>query len=697
MEKWAIGAAVVVVVGGGTRAAGLWGGSNGSSNALKFSFPTEIQTLDISKNTDTYSGTIIGNTGANLLRVNAKGKAVPELAKSVKVSKMVLTYTATLRSGLKWSDGSSLTAKDFVYSWQRIVDPKTASQYSYLASGVKNADAITAGKAKVSTLGVSAKGNVITFKLERPMPQFNYLLTFANFMPTKQSFVEKQGKKYGTTSAKATIFWSYKFEGWNGTNNSFKLVKNDNYWDAKSVKTKEIDYSVVKKPETAVQLYKQGKLDRASISTPELYAANKSNKDKVKNKFLANTKIRQALNLATNRKELVDQVTSGISTPATGLAPQGLAKTASGEDLAKYVAPGYKYDAKAAAKLFAEGLKEVGETKMTLTITSDADSSTAKTTLDYLQGSLQKALPGLKVEEKFVPFKQRLSDAQNQNFDAIVSLWGGDYPEGSTFYDLFKDGASYNDGQFKNTTYTTAVNKAETTDALNDAARDSDYKTAEAALYKEANFNHCTSVQDIHWLVQVLRALITNTTGLNIDFKYAYLITATFFLMQIMPGTPFNNPKLTPQMIAQLNKAYGLDLPLWQQYLHYLVNAFRGDFGTSFQYQNQSVSMLIGQRLPISAQLGAQALVVGVIVVCSWVPHQRVIKNNKIDGLLGVVSTLGISVPSFILGIIFLYLFGFKWPLFQYQAGETRFSNQYCQHWRWLFSPAAVVTRFVSI
>lgn len=537
-KKWAIGAAVVVVVGGGTRAAGLWGGSNESSSALKFSFPTEIQTLDISKNTDTYSGTIIGNTGANLLRVNAKGKAVPELAKSVKVSKDGLTYTATLRSGLKWSDGSSLTAKDFVYSWQRIVDPKTASQYSYLASGVKNADAITAGKAKVSTLGVSAKGNVITFKLERPMPQFNYLLTFANFMPQKQSFVEKQGKKYGTTSAKQLYSGPYKFEGWNGTNNSFKLVKNDNYWDAKSVKTKEIDYSVVKKPETAVQLYKQGKLDRASISTPELYAANKSNKDKVKvpeattayieynqtgkNKFLANTKIRQALNLATNRKELVDQVTSGISTPATGLAPQGLAKTASGEDLAKYVAPGYKYDAKAAAKLFAEGLKEVGETKMTLTITSDADSSTAKTTLDYLQGSLQKALPGLKVEEKFVPFKQRLSDAQNQNFDAIVSLWGGDYPEGSTFYDLFKDGSSYNDGQFKNTTYNTAVNKAETTDALNDAARDSDYKTAEAALYKEANFNPLYFRAGYSLARPSVKGIITNTTGLNIDFKYAY-------------------------------------------------------------------------------------------------------------------------------------------------------------------------------
>ncbi|MGX4594305.1 peptide ABC transporter substrate-binding protein [Leuconostoc sp. JNUCC 76] len=538
-KKWAVGAAVVVVAGAGARATGLWGGSSGSSsNTLKFAFPTEIQTLDISKNTDTYSGTIIGNTGSNLLRVNAKGKAVPELAKSVKVSKDGLTYTATLRSGLKWSDGSKLTAKDFVYSWQRIVNPKTASQYAYLTSGVKNADDIVAGKAKVSTLGVTSKGNVITFKLERPMPQFKYLLTFANFMPQKQSFVEKQGKKYGTTSAKQLYSGPYKFEGWNGTNNSFKLVKNDNYWDAKSVKTKEIDYSVVKKAETAVQLYKQGKLDRASISTPELYAANKSNKATVKvpeattayieynqtgkNKYLSNTKIRQALNLATNRKELVDQVTSGVSTPATGLAPEGLAKTASGEDLAKYVAPGYKYDTKEAAKLFAEGLKEVGETSMTLTITSDADSATAKTTLDYLQGSLQKALPGLKVEEKFVPFKQRLQDAQTQNFDAIVSLWGGDYPEGSTFYDLFKDGASYNDGQFKNSAYTAAVEKAETTDALNDSARDSDYKTAEAALYKEANFNPLYFRSGYSLARSNVKGVIINTTGLNMDLKYAY-------------------------------------------------------------------------------------------------------------------------------------------------------------------------------
>ncbi|AFS39664.1 peptide ABC transporter substrate-binding protein [Leuconostoc gelidum] len=543
MDTWkkvAIGAAAVVVVVGGTRAAGLWGGSSsGNSKNLSFQLPTPIQTLDISKNTDTYSGAIIGNSGSNLMRVDSKGKAQLELAKSVKVSDDGLKYTVVLKNGLKWSDGSKLTAQDFVYSWQRIVDPKTASQYAYLASGVKNADKIAAGKADVDTLGVTAKGNTITFDLERPLPQFEYLLTFSNFMPQKQSFVTKEGKKYATTAATSLYSGPYKVEGWNGTNNSFKLIKNDNYWDAKNIKTKQIDVQVVQKPETAVQLYKQGKIDRVLISgTPELYKANKNDKNVSKapeattaylqynqtgkNKFLANAKIREALNLATNRKELTDQVTAGISTPATGLAPEGLAKTASGEDLAKFVAPGYKFDPKKAATLFQEGLKEVGESQATITVTSDADSPAAKSTLDYLQGSWEKALPGLKINQKFVPFKQRLQDAQTQNFEILLTAWGGDYPEGSTFYDLFKNNGSYNDGKFINDAYTDAVNKAETKDALDQSDRDMDYKNAEAALFKNSNYSPL--MFRAHYALQNsdVKGVVTNTTGLIQDFKYAY-------------------------------------------------------------------------------------------------------------------------------------------------------------------------------
>lgn len=89
------------------------------------------------------------------------------------------------------------------------------------------------------------------------------------------------------------------------------------------------------------------------------------------------------------------------------------------------------------------------------------------------------------------------------------------------------------------------------------------------------------------------------------------VVTLSFFLMQVMPGTPYNNPKLTDEMIAMMNKQYGLDKPLWQQYLKYLFDILHGDFGTSYQSINQSVTRLISQRLGVSVHLGIQALVVG--------------------------------------------------------------------------------------
>lgn len=141
------------------------------------------------------------------------------------------------------------------------------------------------------------------------------------------------------------------------------------------------------------------------------------------------------------------------------------------------------------------------------------------------------------------------------------------------------------------------------------------------------------------------------------------VVTLSFFLMQIMPGTPYNSPKLTEEMIAMMNKQYGLDKPLWAQYLKYLVDILQGDFGTSYQSINQSVSKLIAQRLGVSVHLGIQALVVGITggLLVGAVSARN--KNNKIDAFLSVVSTLGISVPAFIIGLLLLDYFGFKWGL----------------------------------
>lgn len=532
----ALTSTAVLVACGGSKS------SDSDKSVINWSIPTEINTLDLSKNTDTYSSIAIGNSGSNLLRLDGKGGTELDLAKKVDVSEDGLTYTATLRDGLKWSDGSDLTAEDFVYSWQRIVDPKTASEYAYLAteSHLENADKINSGEEKdLSKLGVKADGNKVIFTLTSPTPQFMDYLAFTNFMPQKKELVEKLGKDYGTNSKSQVYSGPYKVEGWNGSNTKFKLVKNDKYWNAKNVKTETVNIQVVKKPDTAVQMYKQGDLDAANISaTSAIYNANKKNKDIVtvpeattaymvynqtgRVKALANENIRKALNLATDREGIVKAAVDTGSKPATALVPTGLAALSTGEDLAKYVAPGYSYDAKEAKKLFEAGLKELGEDKLTITVTSDADSPSAKNTLDYLKSTWESALPGLTVEEKFVPFKQRLEDTKTQNFDVAVSLWGGDYPEGSTFYGLFTSDAAYNYGKFKSSEYDEAYNDAITKNALDKDAAAENYKTAEKVLYDHAYYNplYFRSTESLQ--NPDLKGLIRNSTGLQTDFTHAY-------------------------------------------------------------------------------------------------------------------------------------------------------------------------------
>lgn len=137
------------------------------------------------------------------------------------------------------------------------------------------------------------------------------------------------------------------------------------------------------------------------------------------------------------------------------------------------------------------------------------------------------------------------------------------------------------------------------------------------------------------------------------------VITATFFLMQVMPGTPFHNPKLSPQQLQTLMAAYGLDKPLWEQYLLYLVHAFTGNFGTSFTYTNQPVSMMIAQRLPVSAQLGLQAMIIALIFGTIFGVLSARYRNGWVDNVLSVISTFAFSVPSFVVGTLLLLVFGY--------------------------------------
>ena len=313
--------------------------SSTTKQKLNLSVVSEIETLDPSHASDTTSMEQLENTGEGFLQLGKNSKIEKELATNIKESKDGKTYTFDLRHNAKWNDGRKLTAQDFVYGWQRTINPKTASEYAYLYSGIKNADAIMNNKKNYKTLGIKAVGKYrVVVNLDHPISYFKLLMAMPVFYPQQQAAVQKYGKKYGTSYKYVASNGPFVLKGWNGTNNTWKLVRNTNYWDKKHVKLSAINFQVVKSPTTALNLYETGKLDQTQLFDQQV-KNKKNSSDFVLNKNASmvylqmnmkaqnatlrkaynNVNIRKALSLSLDRKQLVNNVLGDGS-----LAPRAL-------------------------------------------------------------------------------------------------------------------------------------------------------------------------------------------------------------------------------------------------------------------------------------------------------------------------------------------------------------------------------------
>lgn len=137
------------------------------------------------------------------------------------------------------------------------------------------------------------------------------------------------------------------------------------------------------------------------------------------------------------------------------------------------------------------------------------------------------------------------------------------------------------------------------------------------------------------------------------------IITATFFMVRFVPGGPFTSEKaLPPEILRNIEAHYGLDQPLWRQYLNYLGQVARGDLGPSFKYTNRSVNEIIGQTLPVSLELGGWALLVALAVGLPLGVLAAVRRNSWLDYACSVIGMIGICVPVYVGGPLFALLFG---------------------------------------
>lgn len=533
-KLFAAGATVLIV---GSTLAACGGNSNSSSGSSKKTInwmdSAEIPTMDISKATDVTSFNQLGNVEEGLYRLGNKNKVENALATSTKVSKDGKTWTFKLRPS-KWSNGNKLTAKDFVYSWRRTVNPKIASQYAYLFEGIHNATKISAGKAPVNSLGIKAEGNdKLVVTLDKRIPYFKLLMGFPLFFPQNQKVVEANGSKYGTSSKTTAFNGPFVQKGWTGSNLSWKLVKNKNYWDKKNVKLDAINYSVQKTPSTAYNLYQSKKLDATVLDAQQTknlkHNAGYTLRDTAatfylqfnqKRKIFQNANLRKAISMSINRKALGNAL-GGANTPADSLTAKGVVNH-DGKDWASVVGDkeSASYNPADAKKLYQKALKELGVKNVSFTILSD-DTDAGQKTTETLQSQLEENLKGMKVSVANVPFKTRLNRSTNGNFDIVVSGWSADFADPISFVDLFTSKNANNNGKWSNAQYDKLIADSKTT--TDNTKRWNDLEKAEKILLSEEGIAPLY-YQTEAWLVRPdIKGIVYNGAGLNYNFKEAYV------------------------------------------------------------------------------------------------------------------------------------------------------------------------------
>jgi oligopeptide transport system substrate-binding protein len=464
----------------------------------------EIPTLDSVMNQDVLGSEVLSQVNSGLYRWDQTGKKViPDLATGepeYNADKTVLTIK--LRKDAKWSNGDPVTAQDFVYAWQRGIDPKTASPYvPYMMDGkIKNATEIINGQVKPQDLGVKAiDANTLEVDLVRPLPYIDSLLTFTSFYPQNQKYVEQQGANYAKDASHLLYNGAFKLTKWDGsTSETWTMEKNADYWDAKNVTLNQVNFNVVKDPQAAVNAYSAGQADiTGRLASSAIISQYQGSKDLVqylepsmwwlkmneKNPVLKNVNTRKAIATAIDKKAYVNNVLANGSIQANFIVPKEFTFN-NGKDFREGQDAYLKTDKEQAKKLWEQGLKELGKTNVTLTMVGQ-DTETAKKEDAFIKDQLEKTLPGLTVNIQSVPFKIRIDREDKQDYDLLHAGWGPDYADPMTFMDLFLTGGGQNHMSYSNPQYDKLVKDAQTTLAAKPDERWKALQQAEKILLED--------------------------------------------------------------------------------------------------------------------------------------------------------------------------------------------------------------------
>ena len=505
---------------------------------------SEPKSLDPSKATDVNSSDVLVNVMEGLTRIeqDENGKDVIKAAgaKEWKSNEDKTVWTFHLRD-YKWSDGKQVTAEDFVYAITRSLNPKVGSTYAFILYPLKNAQAYNAGKAKVEELGVKAlDAKTIEFTLEKTCPYFLDLTYFKVMFPQRKDIVEAQGDKFGTEANTMVFCGPYVLKSWIHQS-KMDLEKNPDYWDKGSVKLEKLTLNIIKDETARMNSLLSGSIDYALVTKQEwiekFNATGKFNVIKKnepgtnfmffnkKDKYFANTKIRQAFSLATDREDRLEILYRGLGQPSYGLVPPTL--QIGGEDYRTkvHIEPlkAFKEANKDAKALLIEGLKEIGAdpdpSKATFTYLQSGTTAREREFAEFDQQMYKKNL-GIDLKMEYVEWPVFQKRTDEMDYQIAGMAWIGDYNDPNTFFDMWVTGAGMVPTGWSNAKYDDLIKQAaETTEA---EKRTELFKQAEQILLVD----DAVIAPTLYRVKNTFRAkyakrVMTPLFGAQ-DFKYSY-------------------------------------------------------------------------------------------------------------------------------------------------------------------------------
>ena len=510
--------------------------TDASGKVLKVHFDVEVASMDPQIATDGTSFEVIAAVTEGLYSIDEAGSPILAMAEAVDKSADGLTYTFKLRDA-KWSNGTAVTASDFVFAWRRLVDPTVASEYAFIAeiAGIDNAAAITAGEVAPDQLGVVAQDDkTLVVTLDVPVPFFESLMAFPSFLPVNEAFFTTAGDSFGTSPETILSNGPFMITAYEPAATTISLAKSPTYWDASKVLIDGIQYQVIKDSQQAMLSYQNGDLDVATLSgeqveqfqaDPEFhnimagYLWYLSPNQTVKG--LENVNLRKALALSYDKEAIAKNILKDGSIVADFAVPTLLATGPDGKDFRETTGTYLTTDKAKALDYWKTAQTELGVTELKYTMIVE-DTESATNVAQFIQSEIQTTLPGITIEIQTMPKKTRVERLQQGDFELGLTRWGPDYADPMTYLDMWTTGSPNNYGFWSNADYDAIIESAKKGElALDIAARWEALKKAETIVMDEAVILPVYQKGDAVMIKAGVEGIEFHSVGINRIYKNA--------------------------------------------------------------------------------------------------------------------------------------------------------------------------------